>query len=337
MADADVNILGPTSVEYSPFWGGGASGVASSELIVSQEIDFPSLFSLRRKASKAQQEVSHLQLQTLRRDILLEAKKLCYDISASVSLRNLMNSRLQSADSLLSLYERSMNNGNATLIDVNRIKMDRMEVAAQRVKAEGEISALWTQLQALNGGKSIEGMDNFVLEPEPEAVAIGTIPLEKQEAKATIDASACDLRLAKNSWLPTLTVGYRRNTELHEAVNGFVVGMSVPLFSNAGKAKAARLRQQAAEAQLANAAAQSDSRNNVLEAQARQLKASIQAYDMPLLQQTMALINKAIAAGAMTILEYYSQADRIYNAMQKMIELENEYNKVLSELHRDNL
>lgn len=334
--DSETSVMGPTSVEYSPFFGGGATGLASSELIVSQEFEFPTLGSMRKQSNAAQGHVLDLQYQQERRDILLEAKKLCYDISSAVQTRNLLQRRLLTADSLLMAYETSMKHGNATIIDVNRIKMDRMSVNTQLVQAQGNITTLLAQLQSLNGGKPIEGGDNLVLDNEPIAINAGT-SIEESIAQASLNASAHEIRLAQKSWLPSLTVGYRRNTELKEATNGFVVGVSMPLFTNGGKVKAARARQQAIQAQITDAAARENSRQQALVTEAMQLQASMKAYDMGLMNETLALIGKAIAAGALTIPEYYNQTDRIYNAMQELIDLNNRYNRAACDLNRNNL
>lgn len=334
--DSETSVMGPTSVEYSPFFGGGATGLASSELIVSQEFEFPTLGSMRKQSNAAQGHVLDLQYQQERRDILLEAKKLCYDISGAVQTRNLLQRRLLTADSLLMAYETSMKHGNATIIDVNRIKMDRMSVNTQLVQAQGNITTLLAQLQSLNGGKPIEGGDNLVLDNEPIAINAGTC-IEESIAQASLNASAHEIRLAQKSWLPSLTVGYRRNTELKEATNGFVVGVSMPLFTNGGKVKAARARQQAILAQITDAATRENSRQQALVTEAMQLQASMKAYDMGLMNETLALIGKAIAAGALTIPEYYNQTDRIYNAMQELIDLNNRYNRAACDLNRNNL
>ena len=65
------NTLGGPSVEYSPFFTKGYSGVAESELVVSQEIDFPTKYAARNKQAKMQQSVGEQLLAKQRRDILL--------------------------------------------------------------------------------------------------------------------------------------------------------------------------------------------------------------------------------------------------------------------------
>lgn len=329
---SETSIVGPTSVEYSPFFG-NADGLASSELIVSQEFDFPTLGAMRKQSVNAQRHVLDLQYQTERRDIVLEAKKLCYDISAAVCTRNLLDQRLLTADSLLAATTTSMNRGNATIIDVNRIKMDRMEVNTQLVQARGEIATLASQLQGLNGGIPIENIDDLVLSREP-ACDKSAPTLEQEIAQAQLNAATHEIKVAEKGWLPSLTVGYRRNTDHNDATNGFLVGVSMPLFSNSGKVKAARARQQAAMKQMDDARTEAQNRTRALTAEAQQLRATIDSYDLPLMRETLALINKAVRAGALTVSEYYNQADRIHAAMLEQISLENKYNKLMCDLNR---
>lgn len=336
--DSETSIVGPTSVEYSPFWGGAASGIASSELVVRQEFDFPTLGGMRRESGAAQGRVLDLQYQLERRDILLDAKKLCYDLWGKMLTIELLHKRELTSDSLLVAYETSLKHGNATIIDVNRIKMDRMMVHTQLTQVQGEALVLKAQLQSLNGGVPIDGIDNSALWHTTEPLASGNaIALEENVALAAVNATAHEVKLARRAWLPSLSVGYRRNTEVHEAVNGFVVGVSMPLFGNSKKVKAAQARQQAAQAQAHDAHTQAANRDRQLQAQAQQLHAQISAYDMPLLQSTLALINKAIGAGALTVVDYYNQADRIYTAMQELIDLRTQHNKVMSDLNRHTL
>ena len=52
-----ANAPGGLSVEYSPFFRSGYSGVAQSELVVSQEIQFPTKYADRNKQAKMQKAV----------------------------------------------------------------------------------------------------------------------------------------------------------------------------------------------------------------------------------------------------------------------------------------
>lgn len=60
------NSLDDLSVEYSPFFNANVSGMASSELVVTQGFDFPTLYGARRKANRLQGEVKEMEYLTAR-------------------------------------------------------------------------------------------------------------------------------------------------------------------------------------------------------------------------------------------------------------------------------
>lgn len=74
------NNLDRTAVSYSPFFANGVQGIASSELVVSQDFDFPTLYAGRNKMIKKQSEVLDTRFESLRRDVLLDARLLCIQL-----------------------------------------------------------------------------------------------------------------------------------------------------------------------------------------------------------------------------------------------------------------
>lgn len=331
------NSVGATSVEYSPFYGSGISGTASSELIVSQEFDFPTLYAARKKSNDMQQQVLDLQYMTLRRDILLQAEKLCYDYVTAERMRALLLQKQQNSDSLLTVYEKRLKHGEATILDLNRIRMDRMAVMTEVARYEGNRRSIMLELQKLNGGKAelpdiICDEGSTALAPLPDIHAVRTT-LEEQTATAALEASRQEVKVEKQGWIPKLTMGYRRNTEQKEATNGFLVGVQMPLFSNGGKVKAARQRVEAARQEEENTKVEARAALTARYAEAEQLLAMLKAYDVPLMQQTLALLLRAVNAGELSIATYYQEANTIYSSLLERLTLENEYNKKNSELN----
>ena len=74
------NSLGDFSVQYSPFFMPDVHGVSSSELVVSQGFDFPTLYGARHKSNRLRGEAIDWQYAASRRDVLLQAKLLCLDL-----------------------------------------------------------------------------------------------------------------------------------------------------------------------------------------------------------------------------------------------------------------
>lgn len=338
------NLPGATSVEYSPFYQGGYDGVASSELIVSQEFDFPSLYATRHKSNRSQTEILDLQYRTLRRDILLEALQCCYDLYAARQTHLLLRDRLSAADSLLLAYDMRLRQGDASRLDLNRIKMDRMAVSTEVIRNDALIQSLQLELQRLNGGKPF---DTGILDTTPNLADIVSAgadnvtssqqPLEAALADATVRATRQELSLARQGWLPSLTLGYRRNTEQRETLNGFLVGVSVPLFSNGAKVKAAKLRRSAAEDEMANVLVEQDARLDQLQNRVEQLRLMLETYDESLMRESLMLLRRAVMAGQLTVIDYYTESDRIYSLLQERLATQNEYLKLVADIHRETL
>ena len=102
------NNLDDPSVEYSPFFNKETSGVASSELVVSQGFDFPTVYAARSKAANLQQEALRQQLMTSRRDIMFSAATLCLDLVCQQKRKELVDKREENAISLQRLCEKRL-------------------------------------------------------------------------------------------------------------------------------------------------------------------------------------------------------------------------------------
>lgn len=344
VADLEAaNSLGPTSVEYSPFFHARYPGIVSSELIVTQEFDYPTLYAKRRESARLQGRVGELEYRRLRRDVLHEAAQCCNDLVVARENERLVRRRIEAADSLLSIFEKRLQHGHATIIDVNRIRMDRMGLTTEAAECATATLRLREQLQRLNGDQPLQFSIEELM-PVTEMMAIGKTPLaspdetlEMQTAEAVLDASRHDLELSRKSWLPTFTAGIRVNTEQRDANGGFVVGVAFPLFGNAKKQKAAKLHHESAQLQLADAQAEAENRQRRLANEAQSLKRTLDTYDTGLMEETLQLLLHAVIAGEVTVSEYYIEADRVMTLMQQRLSTEAEYNNVLLQLLREQL
>lgn len=338
------NTLGETSVEYSPFYQSGVSRTSSSELIVSQEFDFPTVYAQRRKGIALQQNVLEQQYRILRRDVLFQTEQLCLDLNSCYQLSDLYQARLALSDSLLRVFDLRLQQGDATILDVNRIKLERMALQKECVRNEGEVQSLLLQLNTLNGGQDLSpdllqalrvpvvmSADSLLL------MADGNSRLEVSAAEASLSASEHDVRLSRQGWVPKLTLGYRRNTELREASNGVLVGVSVPLFGTSAKIKAAQMRQEAAQQELEHVRREAEGRQRSLVAEAQMLGQLLQTGDADLMQQNLGILWRAVLAGELSIADYYTEADRAYEMLQELILTRLQYNKLLAELRQNAL
>lgn len=336
------NTLEDLSIEYSPFFQSETSGIASSELVITQGFDFPTLYGARKKAGQLQRNVLDMQYQTARRDILVNAKKLCLDIINYNKQKQLVQERRKNADELLAMFELKFKNGDATSLELNKIKLDRMNLETELVQADTKHANAMQQLQALNGGLPIEvNMTEYPQAPADDEVtmyekAVAT-DWTVRTAQASVLAAEQDVKVNKQSWIPKFEIGYRRNTEGDNASNGFLIGGSIPLFSSKNKVKIAKARQTEAVMQHANARINAENSARTMINQMKQLKASADAYDVPLMRQTLKLLRTAVENGEISVTEYYVEADNIYKNMITYMDIERQYQDALTEIYKNEL
>ena len=331
------NTLGSTSVEYSPFYSGGISGLASSELIVSQEVDFPTLYSARGREARLAGNAIGLEYGLLRRDILLEAWQLCIDLWAAERREEMLLRRLGMSDSLVDAVASSVEKGAATKLEENRVRLGKMTLMAEYGQNAAESVRLRHSLQALNGGMPVDSVWRTLRGckvPSAHHVLEGLRgeALENLVAEANLSRARQEVKVSRQGWLPTLTVGYRRNTDMDEAFHGFIVGASFPLFSASGRMKSARHRQAAAEWQVLEAEASQKARLASLMDEAMGLGRMLQAYDDTLMSQTLSLLESSVLHGEMPLSEYLSESELIFVKMQEKLDLEVQLQKVYSTL-----
>lgn len=339
---AENAIAGP-SIEYTPFYKNGYTGLAESELIVSEEIEFPTKYAARNKQTALQKQANEQQYARMRRDILLEAELLCLDIIRANQTLQMLQQRLADSQTLKEMYEKRMEAGDANILELNKVKLDCMEVQTLVSEAESERTLLLQQLQQLNGGEMIE--ISSIVFPEIEMVkdyesflhlALAS-DADIMMAETNVKSAAQDVAITKKEWLPNISLGYRRNTEMKEQVNGVLVGLSFPIISNSSKVKAARQRQQSAELQLQQARKDAESSLKARYLQLTSLQQVLDHSDVEMMKETLGLLAKALQHGEITSLQYYTEIDNIYEKLQRHIDVHCQSTKLLAELHRNEL
>lgn len=337
------NNLEDPSVEYSPFYASNVDGMVSSELVVTQGFDFPTLYAARNRSGKSQKIVLDRQQQVLRRDILLQAKNLCLDLIRLNQEQQLLAERMKNADALLELFEKRLKEGDANALEVNKIKMERMKVQTEVAQNNAAHRTALQQLLAMNGNMPLEFAETDY--PKVEAIQdyqtlyneVMQSDADLQVAEATVQAASEEVKVNKQNWLPKLEVGYRRNTSVGEKSNGFLVGGSFPLFSNRKKLKIAKAQALSANLQRDNARLQVEAKVQSQFNEMQQLREAMQAYDVPLMHHTLRLLYDAVTAGQLSIIDFYVEADNVYGNLQSYMTLENQYQKLMADIYKNRL
>ena len=343
MENRTANNLPDPTVSYSSFYKNGAGPGHGTEFVASQGFDFPTQYITRnRQADLANEALSKEQL-AIRRDILLKAKTLCLDLILLNQEKALMDIRKQNADELEALYAKRLEAGDANILEVNKIKMERMNVQTEVAQNHASQRNALQSLLAMNGNMPLEFAETQYPEVK-EILDFNTLrdeviasDFDLQALSFATKAAEKQVSVNKQDWLPKLEAGFRRNTDTEMSMNGFVVGGSIPLFSNRKKVQIAKA--QAISAQLMQEDAQLQVENNLmgLYNEMQQLKEAMNTYDVPLLHKSLDLLKQALKEGQISLIEYFVEAESVYQNLQARMLLENQYQKVMASIYKNEL
>lgn len=338
----DNNLPDP-SVSYSYQFGAPQELGKSGELSVTQGFDFPTVYGDRSKLNKLKADAFDKQYGKTRRDILLRAKELCLDLILLNRESTLLGERLGNAQALAQIYEKRLQTGDANILETNKIRMELMKV---QTDVAANTTTRQTKLQELTGmnGNIAPDFTQTDYTPVPELPAFDQLrqevlnaDLDLQTLQSEALAAKKQITVDKSGWLPKLEVGYRRNTGVGEQFNGFIVGGSIPIFGNRNKVKAARAQSVYTDLQKESIEQQVEATLLSLYNEALQVRTTMQAYDLRLIDENTELLKKALDARQLSMTEYFTELEIAYQSRQDYMQLENRYQKIVAKLFSNSL
>lgn len=69
----------------------------------------------------------------------------------------------------------------------------------------------------------------------------------------------------------------------------------------------------------------------------QRLNQALRIYDLTLMKQSLELLKKAVVAGNMSLVDYYTEADKVYLKWQTLLFIENQYQTLWTVLDKNRL
>ena len=356
---ASNNLADPT-LSYAHLWDSQDKNITVGELVIAQSFDFPSLYVSRARLNRLKANSLDAQANAQRQAILLQAQEACLDIIHLSRQQQLLDERLKNAEELAAYYRRRLETGDASTLETNKINLELLNVRTEARMNRTALDSKLKELTALNGNVSLVpgrpmpdgpaaataqnlGLTDYPSVPLPadfgplceELLASDPALLSLQQES---QAAQKQLSISRQGWLPGLELGYRRNTESRHPLNGLVVGFSFPLFQNHGKVKAARSQALSADFREENARLSASTALWQLYDEACNLHASMQEYAETFgRQQDLKLLRQALDGGQISMIEYFVEVSVIYQSQANLLQLENQYQKVMARIYKSRL
>ena len=326
-------------VEFNYLWGTPNPIGNRMDIAVRQSFDFPAAYAYRSKIAGLQNANAELAYKAERLDILLAAKQICIELIYNNALAKEYAVRLQNAERIAVAYRSKLDKGEANALENNKAQLNLATVQTETARIETERLTLLSQLKGLNGGKEIVFTDivypanTLTADFENWYSAAETKSPVLQYVSGQIEIGKQQVKLNRALGLPKFSAGYMSEKIVGEHFQGVTLGVSVPLWENKNRVRQAKAQVQAAESALEDSKVQFYNRLqtlffkvSALQQNAQKLRKSLSDYsNAPLLQ-------KALDAGEISLLNYLLEIEYYYEATNRALEAERDYELAVAEL-----
>lgn len=305
---------------------------------VTQSFAFPTKYLQQKKLNNSTILLAEQEFNLGRLQILLEAKNTYFDLGYSTRYLNSLIARKEGYDRLQSAWKKMLDNGHTTIMDYNRIMIEISAVNLEINRTQADMEMLQERLAYISGNPSLVVIPEYnvaMAEPDQESILKEKSSIHPSYLIPELEyqIGVGELKVSRAGALPELQVGYESEIVPGETYTGPVAGISIPLWSNSNKVKAASAK---ADHLSASRDATLLKLNSEVRNEFRNIKALRQGIAE--LQGIMEAgggtkyLDAALDAGEIPVTTYFNYLEAVYGSEDRLLELENEYRKSLAKL-----
>lgn len=315
--EAHVGLLLPDpEVDVALFRGDPAEQGTRWDLRVTQSFEMPSVYVRRARLRDLREHAAELDYETLRNAMLHEAQLICAELVHARGVGRVYGEFTVTAQKLTRLYEKRMKEGDCSILDYNRVKMEMAEAENMATQADLRAGHLFRELCTLMGVDFydflIEDYDTVIL-PLMFDKWYDTVEMRNPQLRTlqnTLDTRQQELQLSRSLWLPSMSVGYASETVTGAAFRGVTLGMRLSVWSQPRSVKQAKVSHTASrkdyEATRGNTYKETQCLMHhllALQNNLKNMRIAFAAYN------SRDLLDQALEAGEITLEQYLQQVN----------------------------
>ncbi len=336
------NNLSDPELDLSHQW--GQRGIGNKWSVgVSQSFEWPGVYSARKKQINAEVEALTQNLSAQENELRMNIRNALIEYIYTRKLIALYNDQLARIDSLIIIYNRGAELGEISKLDVNKLKIERIAASRQLNEAQNTLTGHQQTIKNLNGGKDCSNelatLSDFPnVEPGNVDDYIQTAQIHDPSIQAlTMQSEAIrhESNVVRQSYIPSFSVGYSHDYELGEHFNGVSIGLTLPIFSN--RKKKSEIASRRTFIETSQEIVQSEIHNEIktLYRQVVNLNTEINQYRAVIEDKdNIRLLNMALDAGQITLIDYLQQVNYFQQAQADYIGIERQRAIYMSQLCR---
>lgn len=339
LANSADNALPDPEAEVAYMFGSPKGVPNRTNVAVTQTLPWDVLTGHRSRLSKAANSSAAAAYRVAFQRVMGEADAALVSMVYLNRLCRELESRLAQARDIASMYEKKFKDGDISIIEFNKVRLNASVAEAELQRAKADRHAAEQTLQALNGGQPLAVADTLY----PVATALPPLDVLKADlarsaavtqAEASVAEGEAAIKLAKTEGLPQLTVGFQGEYIKDNNYSGPSVGLSIPLWGNSRrKVRAARAEQVARKLDLQAVRQQQLMELERAYAQAVELRATADRLRSDLnAASSDVLLRRSLEAGQLSLLDYLLEQSFYYSARTALLDAERDAQLALSQL-----
>ncbi len=329
-------------VGFDYLWGSPADIGTRKDISVTQSIDIATISGTKGKIAKSESELSDMQFNVRRQEILLQAKLLYINIIYCNAVGAELERRLERSEKVESVYRDMQVRGETDMIEVNKAHLaylaQRNALARNKMEAEG----FRLELQRLNGGEPLEINDLSYVRSDMLPADFDTWYKEVADhspeimaARQNVKVNEAVARGIKMSSCPTITAGYMAELVKGSNFRGLTLGLSIPLWSARSKTRQANLSCEASRLEVKDMEASEYSALRSLYEKASGLKdlSDELALSLAVSDEAMSMTEKKFNEGEISLMDSIMELSLYYSVVDESLAASKDYDLALAELN----
>lgn len=338
---AERMVEGP-EVGFDYLWGSPADIGTRKDISVTQSIDIATISGTKGKIAKSESELSDMQFNVRRQEILLQAKLLYINIIYCNAVGAELERRLERSEKVEAAYRDMQVRGETDMIEVNKAHLaylaQRNALARNKMEAEG----FRLELQRLNGGEPLEINDLSYVRTDMLPADFDTWYKEVADRSPEIRAARQNVKVneavargIKMSSCPTITAGYMAELVKGSNFRGLTLGLSIPLWSARSKTRQANLSCEASRLEVKDVEASEYSALRSLYEKASGLKdlSDELALSLAVSDEAMSMTEKKFNEGEISLMDSIMELSLYYSVVDESLAASRDYDLALAELN----
>lgn len=328
-------------VEFEHLWSGGNPENKWS-VGITQSLPWPGVLGARGRAADLLSLAREQGLARSERELRLRVLQTLADVTAANRKVQILTEIHDSMSELRARYEQAWKQGETTLLDLNKIKIEEIRSASELESAVAQHNTLINELRSIAPDSaiaaSVSALTDFpVVELASVHDYLGMIDQSPEMAylQAMQAVEQQNIAVEKALRLPGVSLGYRHAFEEGTHFNGFAVGLTLPVYSRRNDVAAATSRYISTQYTLAARRLEIEHAIRAEHSAAMSLRSQIALY-APVVENVnnQALLRRALDGGQISLLDYLQETTYFLRARLEYVDLTASYLRLAFSLSR---